>query len=209
MKNGSPSSEIETLNLNIIACETAIANYEEQLAEKMAKSNLGKRFQNRTFDNFDVSKQKRAYKTCREFAEKAGDGSGLILMGSVGTGKTHLAASIAHYAIEHGVVTKFGNVTDIFHSLRDAFTTDEDILSEIQSVPLLILDDLGKENLTEWVKETIYSIINYRYEHMLSTVITTNLTMTELQNRLGSATVSRIMEMCNYVEMNGKDYRVC
>lgn len=209
MKSGSPNSEVETLDLNIIACEDAIAKYEEALDKRMAESNLGKRFQNRTFDNFDKRRQGEAYKACKEFAEKAGDGSGLILMGSVGTGKTHLAASIAHYAIEHGIVTKFGNVTDIFRSLRDAFTTDEDILSEVQAVPLLILDDLGKENLTEWVKETLYSIINYRYEHMLSTVITTNLTMTELQNRLGSATVSRIMEMCNYIEMNGKDYRVC
>lgn len=209
MKNGLPDSEIETLDLNIIACEDAIATYEEALNKKMAESNLGKRFQNRTFDNFDKNRQQKAYTVCREYAERAGGGDGLILIGGVGTGKTHLAVSIAHYAIEHGIVTKFGNVTDIFHSLRDAFTTDEDILSEVQTVQLLILDDLGKENLTEWVKETIYSIINYRYEHMLSTVITTNLTMQELQNRLGSATVSRIMEMCKYVEMNGKDYRIC
>ena len=205
MKNGSPNSEVETLDMNIISCEEAIAHYEEVLQEKMRECNLGQRFQNRTFDNFDPERQPEAYRVCKEYDAQH---DSLILMGSVGTGKTHLAASIAHKAIESGIVTKFGNITDIFQSLRDAFTTDEDILSEIKSVPLLVLDDLGKENLTEWVKETIYSIINYRYEHMLPTVITTNLTMGELQERLGDATISRLMEMCKYVEMNGKDYRI-
>lgn len=210
MKNGSPNSEIETLNLNIMACEDAIANYEEALERKMKECNLGARFQNRTFKNFTKGSQDAAYETCKRYAEAVASGSrsGLILSGSVGTGKTHLAAAIAHYVIERGVATKFGNVTDIFHSLRNAFATDEDILSEVEGMPFLVLDDLGKENLTEWAKETVYSIINYRYEHMLPTVITTNLTMTELQDRLGSATVSRLMEMCGYVEMIGKDYRI-
>lgn len=131
-----------------------------------------------------------------------------MLTGSVGTGKTHLAAAMAHYAIENGVITKFGNVTDIFQSLRDSFTSDEDILSDVKAVPFLVLDDLGKERQTDWTTETIYSIINYRYEHMLPTVITTNLSMSDLQERLGAATVSRLMEMCDYVEMNGEDYRV-
>lgn len=201
---------METLDLNIIACEDAIAQYEGSLEKQMESCNLGKRFQNRTFKNFDRTKQTEAYDLCVKFAKRVcnGETPSLILVGSVGTGKTHLAASIAHYCIEQGIVTKFGNITDIFQSLKDAFTTDEDILSEIKTVPLLILDDLGKEKSTEWTQETIYSIVNYRYEHMLPMVITTNCTMAELQDRLGSATLSRLMEMSDYAEMNGKDYRI-
>lgn len=208
--NGLPKSEIETLEMNIVSCEDSIAKYEETLKKQMESCNLGKRFQNRMFKNFDSTRQTEAYDLCVKFAKSVckGETPSLILAGSVGTGKTHLAASIAHYCIERGIVTKFGNITDIFQSLKDAFTTDEDILSEIKTVPLLILDDLGKEKSTEWTQETIYSIVNYRYEHMLPTVITTNCTMAEIQNRLGSATVSRLMEMSDYAEMNGKDYRI-
>lgn len=210
LKSGSPNSEIENLDMNIYSCEDAIAMYETSLREKMEKCNLGKRFQTRTFKNFDETKQEEAYRECLDAAERIADGESdsLLLSGGVGTGKTHLAAAIAHYAIERGVITKFGNVTDIFQSLRDAFTTDEDILSEVKSVPLLVLDDLGKEKHSEWSTETIYSIVNYRYEHMLPTVITTNMTVEELQDRVGSATMSRLMEMCRYVEMNGEDYRI-
>lgn len=184
--------------------------YEERLKERMDNCNLGERWQNRTFDNFQRDRQPDAFDQCRLFAGRVlnGDSRSILLSGSVGTGKTHLAAAIAHWCIEQNMFVLFGNVVDMFQALRDAFSTDEDILADIKSMPLLVLDDLGKENRTEWTRETIYSIINYRYEHMLPTVITTNLTMGELQTQLGAATVSRLMEMCDYVEMNGSDFRI-
>ena len=210
LSSGSPDSEVELLDLNIVSCEDAIAMYEERLKERMESCNLGARWQNRTFENFQPEAQPRAYDQCLAFAKRTANGANksILLSGTVGTGKTHLAAAIAHYCIERNLFVLFGNVVDIFQSLKNAFSTDEDILSDIKSMQLLVLDDLGKEKQSEWTQETIYSIINYRYENMLPTVITTNLTMSDLQSRLGAATVSRLMEMCDYVEMNGSDHRI-
>ena len=190
----------------------SIATMKQTLAEKNGDV-VGERYQNRTFKNVNSQDKERAFGICMRYAEELSKGdrkgkNSLLLTGDVGTGKTHLAAAIAQYCMEHGKVVKFGNITDIFQSLKNAFTKDEDVLSEIKSVPLLVLDDLGKENDTEWAKETIYSIINYRYEHMLPTVITTNFTLTDMQDRLGEATVSRLIEMCEYVTMYGEDKRM-
>lgn len=217
LKSGKPDnehysldSELDMLWCNIVMYSDEIAKMKQTLAEMNGESNMGERYEKRTFSNFNSENKERAYGICMRTAESIakGEKKSLILMGNVGTGKTHLAASIANYCMEHGVVTKFGNITDIFQSLRNAFTKDEDILGEVKSVPLLVLDDLGKEYTTEWTNETIYSIINYRYEHMLSTVVTTNLTLAEMQEKIGEATVSRLMEMCEYVSMDGKDYRM-
>lgn len=217
MKSGKPDddyysldSELDMLQYNIVMYSDEIAKKEEQLREENNECDLGERYENRTFNNFDSKDRERAFGICMRYAESIakGEKKSLFIIGDVGTGKTHLAASIAHYCMDHGVIVKFGNITDIFQSLRNAFTRDEDILSEVKAVPLLVLDDLGKEYTTEWTNETIYSIINYRYEHMLSTVVTTNLTLAEMQEKIGEATVSRLMEMCEYVSMDGKDYRM-
>lgn len=217
MKSGKPDTddytyeeELDVLWSNIVMYSDEINKMKETLREKNGESDLGERYQNRTFKNFNSQDKERAYGICMRTAESIvkGEKKSILLTGDVGTGKTHLAASIANYCMEHGMVVKFGNVTDMFESMRNAFSQDGDVLGEVKSVPLLVLDDLGKEHTTEWTNETIYSIINYRYEHMLSTVVTTNLSLTEMQEKLGEATVSRLMEMCEYVSMDGKDYRM-
>lgn len=217
MKSGKPSDdyytydeEMDMLYCSIVSCSDVISDLKERLKEKNGECDMGERYQKRTFNNFNSQDRERAYGICMRAAESIvkGDKKSILLIGDVGTGKTHLAASIANYCMEHGIVVKFGNITDIFQSLKNAFTKEEDILGEVKSVPLLVLDDLGKERTTEWTNETIYSIINYRYEHMLSTIVTTNLPLVEMQEKIGEATVSRLMEMCEYVSMDGKDYRM-
>ena len=216
-KSGKPDDdyyslkdELQMLQDNIVSVSDSIATMKQTLQEKNGEANLGERFQRRTFDNFNSKGKERAHGICIRAAQSIvkGEKKSLFITGGVGTGKTHLAAALAQYCMEHGVVVKFGNITDILNSMKRAFTKDDDVMSEIESVPLLVLDDLGKERNSEWVQETLYSIINYRYEHMLSTVITTNLSIPELQGRLGEATVSRLMEMCEYVSMDGRDYRM-
>lgn len=196
--------------MNIIRCQEQIASCEKRKEKLLTECNLGARFKARTFGNFDKSKNEKAYDTAMKFADsfKENNGEGLIFMGTTGTGKTHLAAGITNYLIARGVAVKFGNIVDIFDSARTAYSTDEDILSQIKKYPLLVIDDLGKERKTEWTDEKIYSIVNYRYEHQLPIIFTTNLTADELTARVGEATMSRIKEMCSPVKMVGKDMRV-
>jgi DNA replication protein DnaC len=77
----------------------------------------------------------------------------------------------------------------------------------LTSVDLLHIDDLGAEKRSDWVLEQLYSLVNERYESQRSIVITTNLDHPELEEQIGSRTVSRLSEMCDEIEVRGKDYR--
>jgi DNA replication protein DnaC len=102
----------------------------------------------------------------------------LLLLGSYGVGKTHLAAAIANFAVEMGVPTLFLTVPDLLDWLRYAYdgndTSFEGRFEEIRNVNLLVMDDLGTQNATPWAQEKLYQILNWRYINRLPTVVTTN-----------------------------------
>jgi len=70
------------------------------------------------------------------------------------------------------------------------------LMESARQTPLLILDDLGVNNYTEWSKNKIYSIVNYRLNHQLPVIVTTNITPEDLEEYLGERTTSRLLEMC-------------
>ena len=203
---------LQVLQDNIVSCEDCIARLDEQITEAAGIDKIKGRFANRTFNTFRKDLQPKAYDTSVAVANAIVDGepTNLFLTGGTGTGKTHLAVALTHYVADRGIAVKFGNITDLLHGIKQSFQGDSDEIDNIKNAPVLVIDDLGKETDTAWVTETIYTIINYRYENMLPTVVTTNLSMKELQKRLGEATISRLKEMCKdtYVNMDGEDYRL-
>ena len=134
---------------------------------------------------------------------------GIYIYGELGTGKTHIA-----YALKSK--TKFVrvfNTTELLRSIRNDFNRlayEKDHLEiEAMDYPgILILDDVGSEKISDWVMETFYLIINKRYNHMLPTIITSNLPITDLSERIGDRITSRIVEMCDIVELVGSDRRL-
>jgi DNA replication protein DnaC len=133
----------------------------------------------------------------------------LFLQGPYGCGKTHLAAAIANFAVEIGVPTLFLTVPDLLDSLRftweDPTATFEQRFEEIRGANLLILDDFGTQNATPWAQEKLFQILNYRYINQLPTVITTNLSISEIDDRIAS----RLMdpELITRVYIDAPDYR--
>lgn len=190
----------------------------------LSQSNLGRRFMERTFENFRFELNPEAYRVALDYAQNfevyAKNGQGLIFTGSFGVGKTHLAAAIANYLIVHkSVPVVFGSVSFLLGELKKAYDSEsisaDRIEKQLCTVDLLIIDDLGKEKPTEWLVEKLYYIINSRYEDYRPVVITTNLTLDEIEQRLnvagslaGSAIVSRLVEMCRVVPMHGQDFRL-
>ena len=202
---------------------------EEQLkwetAEKMERinrlfktSSLPTRFNDRTFESFDRNAHnEHAVRTAYEYANNFGiyQSEGLLFSGDVGTGKTHLAAAIAIHLLNNQTPVIFGTVTTLLGRLRQTYAkesneTEREILDALTSVNLLILDDLGKEKSTPWVQQMLYEVINTRYENKKSLVVTTNSGMKQLEERMpdvGAAIVSRLLEMCQGVKLNGPDRR--
>jgi len=149
----------------------------------------------------------RAYNQANHYA---GNLNGwLLLQGGYGCGKTHLAAAIANFAVEMGVPTLFLTVPDLLDMLRFSYdsedTTFEARFNEIRNASLLILDDFGTQNATGWAQEKLFQIINYRYINKLPLVITTNLSLDNIEARFRSRLADR--GLVTDVRINAPDYR--
>ena len=151
-----------------------------------------------------------AFAGAQKFVRNVNDNSasdGIVLIGPVGSGKTLLACSIANSLLEGGKEVLFVVVPDLLDQIRATYDhsngyTEQDLIEAARGVGILILDDMGAHNYTEWTRNKLYSIINHRMNNRLPTVITTNLDLAELEEHVGERTTSRIIQMC-------KVYRLC
>ncbi len=149
----------------------------------------------------------QAYLRAKDFAQNLN--GWLLLMGSFGCGKTHLAAAVANFAVSLGVPTFFLTVPDLLDWLRFAFDSDQDSFEErfeeLRTVQLLVLDDFGTQNATPWAQEKLFQILNYRYVNQLATVVTTNLPMEQIEERIRSRLQDA--ELVRRVYIKAPDYR--
>jgi len=137
----------------------------------------------------ELKSLERALRAATDFAKRPR--GWLVFAGTYGCGKTHLAAAIANALSEQGNPPLFIMVPDLLDHLRATFnpssTTSYDRrFDEIRSASLLILDDLGTQSMTPWVREKLYQLFNYRYNAELPTVITTADTLDEMDARIRS-----------------------
>lgn len=146
---------------------------------------------------------------CRKY-----NGGGLVLSGNTGTGKTHLAVALLRELIKADKLKGDGDfitVPDLLLEIRSSFkdkaeVTEETIINHFSKVPVLILDDLGSEKTTEFAVTTLYIIIDRRDREMLTTIITTNLTLKEIEEKLDARIASRLAGM-KTIKINMSDYR--
>lgn len=133
----------------------------------------------------------------------------LVLMGSYGCGKTHLAAAVANACVEFGMNTIFLTVPDLLDWLRFSYdapdTTFEQRFEELRNASLLVLDDLGAQNSTKWAGEKLFQIVDYRYARKLPTVVTTNLDLDDLDDRIRSRLQDP--DLVTRVRITAPDYR--
>ena len=138
-------------------------------------------------------------------------GPSLLLVGGTGSGKTFQAYGAIRAIGRSGagcawIVT---TAADMYGQLRPRPRVDsEDEFDRFARIGLLVLDDLGAAKGTEWNEEINYRLINYRYEHQLPTIITTNVLPKNLQTALGERVASRLVEMARRVVISGPDRRL-
>lgn len=144
-------------------------------------------------------------------------GKSIYIHGAVGTGKTHICWAIKKNSSDPKKYrfVSLWNMVDLLHEIRKDFDRQpyekvhpEEEVTRSDSNRILILDDIGTEKASEFVIETIYRIINFRYVHMLPTIITSNCTIQELADKIGERSASRIVEMCDIIELAGDDRRI-
>lgn len=107
----------------------------------------------------------------------------------------------------------FTTVASLLMELRDSFRKDSerseaDIIRQYSKADLVVLDDLGAEKTSEFALQSLYIIIDKRYSEMCPTIITSNLTVDEIAEKVGDRIASRIAGMCRVIELRGRDRRI-
>jgi DNA replication protein DnaC len=202
--------------LEICVCRQR--NVSDQVRERLYSLSRLDELKGLTFDTFQPRGQiglgekqanslEMAFNQAQHYAKSLN--GWLLLRGGYGCGKTHLAAAIANFAVEIGVPTLFLTVPDLLDMLRFSYNSDdvtfEERFTEIRNASLLILDDFGTQNATGWAQEKLFQIINYRYINKMPLVVTTNLSLDEIDARIRSRLSDP--ELVTDVRINAPDYR--
>ena len=175
-----------------------------------------------------------AHLTATKFAEQYDplDGTGLLIIGKIGTGKTHLAVGIIkELVLNRGIACLFCDYRELLKQIQNSYnatvqTTELDVLRPVFETEVLVLDELGAVKPTEWVWDTVSLILNTRYNNNRTTIITTNFEdqaaagvngslsaaraaarSETLGDRIGERMRSRLHEMCRVIKMEGEDFR--
>lgn len=161
-------------------------------------------------DGADAKISSIAHKYVDNFVEMKKRGKGLLLYGTVGSGKTYIAACIANELINRGrpcLVTNFARITN---TLQGMFEGKQRYLDDLNRLDLLVIDDLSAERDTSFMNEMVFNVIDARYRSGKPLIVTSNLTSEELMrpNNIDKQRIySRVLEMCFPVEVKGVDRR--
>ena len=169
----------------------------------------------------DTDSQRDALRLAKKFVDGFPlEQKGLVFYGPTGVGKTHLAVGLLKAVIrDKGARGYFFQTTELLRLVRETYNrsvdeTEMEILRPVLDADVLVLDDLGVEKTSEWVQETLGLVINTRYNARRSTIVTSNLRdpidntdMNSFMVQLGVRSRSRLLEMCEWVEVQGTDVR--
>lgn len=229
---GGPSKGKEILSNVGCKCEDlrmareAMANYERMKLERLKEqfdrhSLINPRLQKATLDGYEPKNESQAVakKAVIDFIANFSkdEPKNLLFFGSYGVGKSHLAKVITDGVMEKGFTTIFISVPKLLRKVRSTYSRDseireDDIFSMLESVDLLVLDDLGAERKSvdsknEWADERIFDLIDSRQG--LSTIYTTNFPPEDLFEMFGERNFSRIMnEDTDLIEVRGENHRL-
>ena len=168
-------------------------------------------FANYQIRNWNERHLKVAKKYCIEFSKMYERNQGLLFWGTVGTGKSYTAACIANYLLEANISVVMTSFVRILQEMQGFDRErEETFTNKLNSVKLLIIDDLGAERSTDYALEKVYGIIDNRYRAKKPLILTTNLTLRQMQEATDiryARIYDRIFEMCYPMEFSGVSWR--
>jgi len=212
----------------VIRCECLKGSRFERY---LAGANIPRRYEHCELDNFDNPFKNQSTDIARVAAEKFVDEYpmpqpfGLLFMGPQGIGKTHLAVGIIKKLIrEKSIPGLFCTFPELLKEIQDSWnpvsqSSEMTLLEPVLNAEVLVLDELGAQKPSDWVRDQVAYILNYRYNENKVTIITTNFLdagnvpskedrkIDSLSQRIGERIRSRLFEMCKTIKMDGKDFR--
>ena len=224
----------------VTRCDCALGSRTQRLLER---ARIPARYEHCEFDSYmpdyagpSLSLDKALLEARKFVSEYPVENTGLLFIGPIGVGKTHLAVSILKELVtQKGVPGMFYDYRELLKQIQNSYnpkepTTEMQVLRPVFEAEVLVLDELGAVKPTEWVWDTVSHILNTRYNDKRTTIITTNypdqaagetarrsFSQSEaaraaareetLGDRIGERMRSRLHEMCRTVEMRGEDFR--
>lgn len=216
--------QLESLNIDKLVrciCDCKKAELEEK--ERASKQEEYDRMRRQCFAESNMAKWTFAKDDRRDekisdamrryadnFADFKKDSKGLLLYGTVGTGKTYFAACIANNLIDKGYRVLMTNFARLINQIQGMYDGKQNFIDSLNRYDLLIIDDLGAERQSEFMQEQVFNIIDARYRSGLPLIVTTNLTSNQLKNPDNisyTRIYDRILERCFPVEVTGASRR--
>lgn len=217
-------------------CECRLKHKAETL---VGAARIPKRYEHCELSNFEfegphLGLAPARMAACKFVEEYPLDNTGLLLIGSIGVGKTHLAVGIIKELIaSKGISCLFYDYRELLKQIQNSYNdsvkvTELEVLRPVFETEVLVLDELGAVKPTEWVWDTVSLILNTRYNDNRTTIITTNYPDDSarelggnseslraqraargetLGDRIGERMRSRLHEMCRIIKMEGADFR--
>lgn len=224
----------------VARCDCALSDRVQRL---MKQARIPARYEHCEFSEFDTSfpGADKSLERAKLMAERfvsgypvENDGRGLLIVGAVGVGKTHLAVGVLKELLRKGIPCLFCDYRDLLKQVQNSYnpsvqTTEMELLRPIFETEVVLLDELGAVKPTEWVWDTVSHVLNTRYNDKRTTLITTNFpdlpphgsdelvdTFSRarraareetLGDRITERMRSRLHEMCKKIEITGQDFR--
>ncbi len=195
----------------------------ERVERLLVDARIPKRYEHCDLESYmpnDLSQKKAKADVARFLERYPLIDVGLLFLGNCGVGKTHLAVSVLKQVIvEKHDVGLFYDFRDLLREIQSSWNSvaqasELEVLRPVLAADVLVLDELGANKPTEWVRDTIAHIINCRYNDKKLTIFTSNYPDTAERNgeetltdRIGARLRSRLYEMCKVIEIKGKDFR--
>jgi DNA replication protein DnaC len=197
---------------------------QEAQAKLLASARIPRRYELCSFANYHPAPGNGTQLQAFNYAFKVADeypavDRGLLFMGPVGTGKTHLSTAILRSLIGKGIPCLFYEFGALLKEIQNSYnpvsqTSELKVLAPVYETEVLVLDELGAVKPTDWVRDTMMQIIGSRYNERKLTIFTTNYgearchpSEETLEDRIGVRLRSRLYEMCRTVVITGEDYR--
>ena len=208
----------ETMDGPVLSPDCPRCIEDRRMATDLGRAAIPPRYQRHSLETYQVEGpgQKQALEVCQAYAgnikQTLADGQNLVLIGSVGTGKTHLACGVARRFLEAGRTALYVRTAELISMVRetwrpDSKKTERKVMRELAEYDLLLIDEIGVQAATENEQQILFNVINGRNEQMRPVILISNLDAAGIKKVLGERSYDRIRECARVVQFNWESWR--